>query len=76
MEKIKLPLEEYSQAQKLDLLESIWGDLTQNAEEFKSPDWHKPILAKRRAELDSGQAEILDWSDELKTEIKKEILCE
>jgi len=76
MEKIKLPLEKYSQAQKLDLLESIWGDLSQNEEEFDSPDWHEPILAKRRAELDSGQAKTLDWSDELKAEIKKEALCE
>jgi len=76
MEKIKLPLEDYSQAQKLDLIESIWGDLSKNEAEFKSPGWHEPILAKRRAELDGNQAETLDWSDELKAKIKKEILCE
>jgi hypothetical protein len=75
MEKIELPLEQYNQAQKLDLLERIWGDLRQNEEELESPDWHEPILAERRAEIESGQAEILDWSDELKEKIKKEALC-
>ncbi|MEA3469184.1 MAG: addiction module protein [Thermodesulfobacteriota bacterium] len=75
MEKIELPLGEYSQAQKLDLLDRIWDDLRQNEEELESPDWHEPILAKRKVELDSGQAETLEWSDELKAEIKKEALC-
>ncbi len=75
MERIKLPLQEYSREQKFDLLESIWNDLTQNEEDFKSPDWHEPILAKRRAELTSGHAKTLDWSDELKAKIKKDALC-
>jgi len=75
MEKIHLPLQNYSQAQKLDLLETIWNDISKNEKEFKSPDWHEPILAECRRELGSGESELLDWSDDLKAKIKKDTLC-
>ncbi len=76
MERIQLSFEKYSQEQKFDLVERLWNNLLQNEDEIESPNWHEPILAKRRAELDSGQAKTLDWTDELKAEIKKEALCE
>ncbi len=75
MAKIKLPLQQYNQTQKLDLLETLWNDLTQHKQKYKSPDWHQPILKERKEIMQNGKEELLDWSDELKTEIKKESLC-
>lgn len=74
MERIHLPLQEYTQAQKLDLLETIWDDVTKNEEEFMSPSWHEPIIKESLAELESGKTELSDWA-EAKERIKRNVQC-
>ncbi len=74
MERVELPLAEYSFEQKLDLLETLWNDLAQNDTVFKSPDWHEEILKDRQQALTSGRVKVSDW-EEAKKRIRKNVSC-
>lgn len=58
---IDFPIENLSVPQKLELMERIWTDLEQRPDEIPSPEWHGDVLAKRLAEIESGDAEFVDW---------------
>ena len=47
MKKAASPLTRLSFAQKLDLLDTLWADLTRNEEKFESPTWHGDVLEER-----------------------------
>lgn len=70
MEPIDIPLSKLSFGQKLNLMESIWDDLTKNEMKFESPVWHNEILEDREQALASGKAKVSDW-DEAKERIRK-----
>ncbi len=40
MERIELPLSQFTQAQKRDLTESLWDDV----KTLESPAWHEAVL--------------------------------
>ena len=63
MEKIELPLSQFTYAQKLDLLETIWDDLSRDEEAFESPAWHENILNERREAFSAGTVLHSDWSE-------------
>ncbi len=63
MEKIELPLSQFTYALKLDLLETIWDDLSKNDEAVESPAWHEHILNERRESIAAGTAQHSDWSE-------------
>lgn len=44
MERIDLPLSQFTQAQKLDLMESLWDDLSRDEKKLESPAWHEAVL--------------------------------
>lgn len=75
MERVELPLAEYSFEQKLDLLETLWDDLAKNDTVFKSPAWHEEILKERQQALSSGEIKVSDW-EEAKKRIKRNVSCE
>lgn len=57
-----LALENLSRVDKLKLMETLWNDLTANASDLVSPDWHAEALnAAQQAHAD-GQAEFIDWN--------------
>lgn len=70
MEPIEITLSELSFDQKLNLMESIWDDLTKNEMKLESPVWHKEVLEDREQALASGKAKVGDW-DEAKERIRK-----
>ncbi len=72
MERIELPLSRLSQAQKLDMLEKIWDDLTSEEKRFESPDWHEKVLREREEALSAGKVKISDW-DEAKERIEQNL---
>jgi putative addiction module component (TIGR02574 family) len=72
MKPVELPLSQLTLPQKLDLMESIWADLSGDPQSFESPDWHREVLQDREAALDSGKASLSDW-DEAKERIRKRI---
>ncbi|NQU64615.1 MAG: addiction module protein [SAR324 cluster bacterium] len=57
-------------SQKLNLMESIWDDLTKDEKKLMSPDWHKDILEDRELALASGRVKVSDW-EEAKERIRK-----
>jgi putative addiction module component (TIGR02574 family) len=73
MDKIEtFPLSELTFSQKLNLMETIWDDLTRNEKDFKSPTWHAEILKDREEALQAGKVKVSDW-EEAKLRIKKDV---
>ena len=76
MEKINIPdLSQFTIAQKLNLMEAIWDDLTIDEKTLESPAWHEDILRDRKKALAAGKITISDW-EEAKDRIRKNISCE
>ncbi|MBI9037421.1 MAG: addiction module protein [Bacteroidales bacterium] len=74
MERIDLPLSKLTSAQKLDLMETIWDDLTRDEKTIESPAWHEAVLIDRNKALSAGKVTISDW-EEAKNRIRKNISC-
>lgn len=55
------PIENLSLANKLLLMERLWEDMSRSPSSLPVPDWHGEVLAQRQAQVDSGQAEWIDW---------------
>ena len=70
MERVELPLSDYSYEQKLDLLETLWDDLARDDAVLKSPDWHEEILKDRGQAVSSGRVKVSDW-EEAKERIRR-----
>ncbi len=66
---IELPLEQMTLADKLEVMEVLWADLSRRADELPSPDWQLEELARRKANLLSNPATGLSW-DEVKQRIR------
>ncbi len=72
MEKIEIPLAQMTLAQKLDLMEMLWADLSKQS--LDSPDWHESLLAEREAALLDGRCTFSDW-EEAKQRIRQNVAC-
>jgi len=48
-------------AEKLEAMESLWNDLSQNPENILSPEWHEQILRKREEDIVNGEDKFSDW---------------
>ncbi len=57
-------------AEKLKIIEALWGDLAANEESFESPAWHEEELRKTESEYAAGRIEVMDW-EEAKRELRK-----
>ena len=56
-----LPLENLSLAEKLLLMERLWGELSRRPSDIPSPDWHGDILAERAKAVQEGRSAFHDW---------------
>lgn len=72
MERVDLPLSQLTLAQKLELMETLWRDLSRNEEALESPDWHEAVLKDREAALASGKTSVSDW-EESKEKVRKKL---
>lgn len=72
VERIDLPISDLSLAQKLDLMEALWADLSRDDKNLESPAWHKEILEDRRKAFEAGKISASDW-EEAKKRIKKRV---
>ena len=54
-------IRQLARAEKLKLMEALWEDLSQTAENFQSPSWHGVALAETENRLKIGQEKIVDW---------------
>jgi hypothetical protein len=72
MKRVALPLSKLSVAQKLDLMEALWADLTRDKNKFKSPAWHETVLRDREEAFATGKVSLSDW-EQAKKRIKKQV---
>ena len=56
-------LENLSVAEKLELMEKLWDDLSRRPEDVPSPQWHGDVLAERIAAVRDGRTDFVQWND-------------
>ncbi len=69
---IELPLDQMSVADKLQMMEKLWANLSQKPEQLPSPDWHREVLLERKRLADEGKLKFVDWDTAI-LEIRKEL---
>lgn len=52
-------IERMTFAQRLQAMELLWRSLSAKPEKLESPAWHKEVLEKRLAKIETGNAEFL-----------------
>jgi len=72
MKRVDLPLSKLSVAQKLDLMETLWADLTREEHKLKSPAWHETVLKDREEAFAAGKVTGSDW-EQAKKRIRKKV---
>jgi|SaaInlV_200m_DNA_3_1039701.scaffolds.fasta_scaffold94167_2 hypothetical protein len=72
MEPLNISLSDLTFGQKLNLLESVWADLSKEEQKLDSPLWHKDILSDREDALATGKVSVCDW-EEAKDRIRKNV---
>jgi putative addiction module component (TIGR02574 family) len=65
-----IAIERMSLDEKLDLMESLWENLSRNPQSLPMPQWQKDLLDKRAREIQEGSAKFSDWKS-AKARIKK-----
>jgi hypothetical protein len=58
--------------EKLQMMEALWDDLSQNADEIQPPAWHGEVLAEREAAIARGDEQFEDW-EAAREKIEKDI---
>lgn len=58
---VTLPLNDMTVSEKLQLMETLWEDLSRNADSLESPEWHRGVLEDRERRIASGEATFIDW---------------
>jgi len=69
---VTLPLSEMTVSEKLQLMETLWADLTRNPDALESPEWHRDVLEERERRIASGEARFSDW-EQAKADIRKRV---
>jgi len=59
-----------SREEKLSVMEAIWEDLSRDAGQIESPDWHREALDETDHRRRSGQERVVDWP-KAKKELRK-----
>jgi putative addiction module component (TIGR02574 family) len=72
MEKLDIPISKLTLAQKLNLMETLWDEISKDEYSLESPDWHADILNERRQGVKDGDVKLSDWS-QVKERIKSDL---
>ncbi len=59
-------------AQKLDLMETLWAELSREERNLESPAWHKAVLEDREEAFRTGKVSASDW-EQAKKRIRKNV---
>jgi hypothetical protein len=65
-----MAIKQLSREEKLQVMEAIWEDLSQEDQLVQSPAWHESQLRETEQRVQSGKEQILDWK-EAKQELRK-----
>lgn len=66
-----LEIERMTLAGRLMAMELLWRSLSAEPDKLESPSWHKKVLAKRLAKIESGKGEFLTVSQLKKRPAKR-----
>ena len=72
MKRAELSLTQFSFEEKLNLMESLWADITLDETKLKSPAWHETVLKDREEAFAAGKVSVSDW-EQAKKRIKKKV---
>lgn len=56
-----IAIETLSRAEKLQIMEALWEDLTREEEAFVSPSWHGDVLTATENAYRAGETSFVDW---------------
>jgi len=70
---ITLPLDKMTVAENLDVMETLWRDLSRDESQFQSPAWHAEILREREQSVAEGKASYIAW-ETAKQELRDRLL--
>ena len=59
---VSLALKDMTVVEKLQVMEAIWDELSRNADDVPSPDWHRDPLSEREAAIVRGEVKFEDWA--------------
>ena len=68
----RLEIEQMSHAEKVRAMELLWRSISAEPAKVSSPVWHKTILQKRLAKVESGKGEFLTLA-QLKKRLTKRV---
>ncbi len=60
---ITLELNKMSRAEKLQAMETIWADISQDETNIESPSWHGDALKDTEQRFASGLETTIPWND-------------
>ena len=69
---VTLPLNEMTVLEKLQVMETLWADLSRNTDALESPEWHRDVLEAREQKIAAGQSHFSDW-EQAKADIRKRV---
>jgi putative addiction module component (TIGR02574 family) len=72
MKMVDLTLSELSFTEKLNLMETLWADLTRDEKKLKSPAWHETVLKDREEAFMAGKVAVSDW-EQAKKRIREKV---
>lgn len=49
--------------EKLQMMETLWADLSRDQIEQESPGWHRQVLKETEQRVRSGSETTLDWAE-------------
>lgn len=59
---ITLDLNKMSRSEKLQVMETLWADLSQDDVSIESPLWHHDVLKETEQKFASGLEQPIDWA--------------
>ena len=56
-------IEQMSNPERLQAMESLWTALCREPESLASPEWHGNVLAERRSRIENGEAKFVSLDE-------------
>ncbi len=60
---VDILLNELTTAEKLELMERLWLDLSRQPQDVPSPAWHGAVLEERREAVRQGRTAFVAWEE-------------
>lgn len=68
----KQRIENLTPAERLELLEVLWGGISHDQTGYASPEWHRDALQESERAVAEGRATFTDWS-EAEAELRRKL---